>query len=362
MEERERACDEEVLRSGVEPGVYAEGILKVCELYLASPLACVAGVTGGDLKRRIDAIMSDRVVLRLSYAKKIALTVAGFAAIGTPVAIGLLRAPAVLAQSPAIPAPSLAPAQYFDVASIKPVRGVPNGPLNSIDLNILMQVARASRHGRFQIMNVTLGLLIQLTYGIQDLRLLGGPAWINSDRYEVIAKTDRDLTFDQMRPMLHSLLAERFKLELRSEMRELPVYILAVAKGGLKIQPSKEGSRLTFDPDNPPPHPWINICGGPTMRRFPDRRERIDALSVTMPTLIDYISQDVLRPVADNTHFTEKFDLHLEFMPTAAAIDPGTSGVPISTALQEQLGLELKSSKAMVRVLVIDHVERPSQN
>jgi len=70
MEERERACDEEVLRNGGEPRAYTEGILKICELYLASTLACVAGVTGGDLKRRIEAIMSNRAAHRLNYTKK----------------------------------------------------------------------------------------------------------------------------------------------------------------------------------------------------------------------------------------------------------------------------------------------------
>jgi beta-lactamase regulating signal transducer with metallopeptidase domain len=89
VEERERACDEDVLRSGVEPHVYAEGILKVCELYLASPLACVAGVTGGDLKKRIEAIMSDRAGRTLSTGRKIVLTVAGLAALAAPVTIGI---------------------------------------------------------------------------------------------------------------------------------------------------------------------------------------------------------------------------------------------------------------------------------
>ena len=70
VEERERACDEEVLRSGGDPRVYAEGILKICELYLASPLACVSGVTGGDLKRRIEAIMSEHVALKLNFRKE----------------------------------------------------------------------------------------------------------------------------------------------------------------------------------------------------------------------------------------------------------------------------------------------------
>jgi beta-lactamase regulating signal transducer with metallopeptidase domain len=99
LEERERACDEEVLRNGGEPRVYAEGILKICELYLASPLACLSGVTGGDLTRRIDEILSNRVAHPLDYAKKVTLALAGLAAFAVPVAVGVIQSPAMLAQS-----------------------------------------------------------------------------------------------------------------------------------------------------------------------------------------------------------------------------------------------------------------------
>jgi len=111
MEERERACDEEVVRTGGQPRVYAEGILKVCELYLASPLACVAGVTGGDLKGRIEAIMINQVVCRLNYTKKAILAVAAIAAVAGPIVIGILNTPQSYAQSAG---------PRFEVASIKP--------------------------------------------------------------------------------------------------------------------------------------------------------------------------------------------------------------------------------------------------
>lgn len=106
VEERERACDEEVLGAGGDPSEYAEGILKVCELYLASPLECVAGVTGGDLKRRIEAIMSEHVALRLTFAKKVALSVGAIAAVAAPVIVGIVHAPVMRAQSPQAAVPS----------------------------------------------------------------------------------------------------------------------------------------------------------------------------------------------------------------------------------------------------------------
>ncbi len=104
LEERERACDEEVLNLGNQPRVYADAILNVCKLYAESPLACVSGVTGSDIKRRIEAIMTNRKGQTLNRAKKILLASAGFAAVAGPVMIGVLigigHLPAIHAQSP----------------------------------------------------------------------------------------------------------------------------------------------------------------------------------------------------------------------------------------------------------------------
>ncbi len=92
IEERERACDEEVVRLGNEPQAYAEGILNVCKFYLESPLACVSGVTGSDLKKRIEAIMTHRMSYRLTLARKLLLAAAGMAAVAGPILGGILNA------------------------------------------------------------------------------------------------------------------------------------------------------------------------------------------------------------------------------------------------------------------------------
>src|SRR6202012_4511425 len=110
VEERERACDEDVLTLGNEPRVYADAILNVCKLYAESPLVCVAGVTGSDIRARIEAIMTNRIGQTLNSAKKLLLATAGFAAIAGPIALGLLigigHLPAIDAQSlPAAIAP-----------------------------------------------------------------------------------------------------------------------------------------------------------------------------------------------------------------------------------------------------------------
>jgi bla regulator protein blaR1 len=390
VEERERVCDEEALRTGGDPRIYAEGILKICELYLASPLACVAGVTGGDLKRRIEAIMSEHVALSLTFAKKLALSAAATTAVAAPFIVGMVHAPAIRAQSPQVALPSTAsPAPKFDVASIKPLAGGSGRPMDPIDRNFALGNGRASlsKAGRFEVPFVTLHQLIELAYNVTDFEVLGGPSWVRSDLYEVIAKAD-SVTIQQMRPMLRSLLADRFRLALRRETRELPVYELAVAKGGLKFRAAKEGSCVTWNPDRPPPPPDptrppppLNVCGGMRRRAMgfsPARKDRIEAVGISMPKLIQVISDDLRGIVIDKTGFTEKFDFHLEFVPgeflgnglgPSTPGDPGTSapsailsGVSIFTALQEQLGLRLTSAKRPVQVLLIDHAERPSEN
>lgn len=364
LDERERACDEEVLRAGIEPRVYAEGILRICELYLASPHAGVAGVTGGDLKKRIETIMSDRVAVALSRARKIALTVAGLAALAVPVTVGVLRAPVALAQTPDLAAPD---GPEFDVASIKPLGQ--SRPMNGIDLNVLRGF-QMSRPGLFHIFDATLGLLIQLAYEIDDVHLAGGPAWVNSDRYQVIAKTGPHTAPEQMRPMVKSLLRDRFKLELRREMRNSPVYLLTAAKGGVKIKDAPEGGCVKFDPEKPPPPfnpnrppPPVTGCGDTRIQILgapSERITRIDAVAVSMPKLVEIISREAGRVVIDNTGFTGKFDFRLEF--AAAQLSEPGAGVPIAAALRQQLGLRLQPARRQVEVLVIDRVERPSAN
>ena len=125
LEERERACDENVLSLGNQPRVYADAILNVCKLYTESPLVCVSGVTGSDIKRRIEAIMMNRIGLSLNRAKKLLLASAGVAALAGPVAVGVLIAvghlPAIHAQTPvAVPVPLPAPVQIAQAAQVKP--------------------------------------------------------------------------------------------------------------------------------------------------------------------------------------------------------------------------------------------------
>jgi uncharacterized protein (TIGR03435 family) len=207
---------------------------------------------------------------------------------------------------------------------------------------------------------IPMSLLIQVAYNVKEFQILGAPSWAKSDRYDVDARAEGDATIDQMRPMLQSLLTDRFRLTLRRETRQVPVYELVPFRNGLKIAPTKEGGCIS--PDQAKPFAPLNICGG--WRQGWGRLEFIEAVAVPMAKLIELLSDKVGRPVLDKTGFTEPFNFRLEFEPNILNADtpvvPNSSGVSIFTAVEEQLGLKLESTRGPVDVLVIDHVERPT--
>jgi uncharacterized protein (TIGR03435 family) len=176
-------------------------------------------------------------------------------------------------------------------------------------------------------------------------------------------------------PMLRSLLEERFQLKLHRETKEVPVYALTVAKGGAKLRPYKEGScsstdpTISADPLNLPPRPEPGqkpFCGSIGIGTF-----GVDGHAMDLDAFARILDRILDRPVVNKTGIAGKFDFHLEFTadgdtPRIGVRDPRPSdptGLPsIFTALQEQLGLKIESAKGPGEFLVIDHVERPSEN
>jgi len=340
VEERERACDEEVLRLGNAPQIYAEGILNVCKFYLESPLACTAGVTGSDLKKRIEGIMNHRIANNLDLGKKLLVCALGIGAVAGPIAIGLMNARQGRAQS----TPSATAPKSFEVASIKPSK--------EDDRRIQFQFLPG---GRFNLKNIPARLLIQQAFNVRDFQVTGGPSWMGSDRYDIVAKAEGDdnVPMEQVRVMLQSLLVDRFQLAFHRESKELPVYALVIGKNGPKFKESKGDNQQ--------------------QRRVMMGRGKISGESMSLDMFVTQLGNQLGRTVIDKTGLKGNYEINLEWTPDQAQMFGGgdgggdshpasDTGPTIFTALQEQLGLKLESQKGPVEILVIDKLEKPSEN
>jgi bla regulator protein blaR1 len=363
VQERERACDEEVLRLGKDPQAYAEGILKVCEFYLESPLACIAGVTGSDMKKRIREIMTRGIGSRLSLAKKALLAVFAISVLATPLIIGLLDAPTSRAQSDAEPKPS------FEVASVKPANDVRG-------ISIQMHPG-----GRLAVNGAPLAFLIPEAYGIQAYQLSGGPAWIYSIGYDIEAKSNAPVSPVRMRLMLQSLLEERFKLKAHREIKDMPRYDLVISKNGqkLKITKNEEGNSIIGEslptpplPSGPDGKPMVQSAG--TFWLFGNQ---LQGKSIQLDQLAKTLSQIIGRTVVNKTDLAGAYDINLKWTPDNARPNllNATSSSPsdntpsanlyepsIFTAIQEQLGLKLEPSKGQGEIFTIESAEKPPEN
>jgi uncharacterized protein (TIGR03435 family) len=375
MEERERACDEEVLELGNEPQVYAESILKTCEFCVESPLVCVSGVTGADLKIRIVRIMTRRLANKLSFGRKLILAAFGIPAVAGPVMFGLANAPQIPAQAAQA---NGAPLPSFEVASIRP--GDPHGEWN----------VNGGAGGRLDATDITVKMLILIAYEIDATRLGELPSWAQSQKFTIRAvgppnmpKLPNQQMAHLSHQMMQSLLADRFGLRVHRTTKQLPVYELIVAKGGPKIKPM---NKADFVAAGRPYDPEISMLHW--MPGLP--QEHMTALGAAISQLTLALTRDLGRTVVDKTALTGRYDFELTWtsspgelgsLPGAPGFGGGaradgngqstlgastsvidSSGPSIFTAIREQLGLKLESTKGPVEVLVIDHVERPSEN
>lgn len=235
--------------------------------------------------------------------------------------------------------------EAFEVATIKPTSPDWRGG----------RFIRMTGPLQFTATNYTLRVLIAAAYNLNTQAVLGGPSWIDSDAYDIVAIAPGDVrpNLDQQMSMLRGLLNERFKLVLHREERELPVYILSVAKNGPKLRPSEAPS----DED-----PVV------VSRIFPDRVE-LPVRNASMGQVIAVMQRSIFdRPILDRTGIRGRYDFDLEWAPDESQFDgqlrgPFDSSKPsFYTAIQEQVGLKLETAKGPVLALVIDKVERPSEN
>lgn len=246
----------------------------------------------------------------------------------------------------------------FEVTSVKSNTGMRPG-----------MFVHALSGGRLSMENYPLMALIGIAWNVKDFQIVGGPSWVKSDGYNIDAKSESNLTFEQMRPLLQTLLEDRFKLSLRRETREAAIYKMIAAKSGLKLA-AKGGTCVSSDPGNPGPPPSGKMfCGGLRMGKG-----RMAGAEISTSLLAGALSDVLGRQVLDETGFNGPFDFSLEFAPdesiananVAGRLGPATgsdsTSPSIFSALQEQLGIRLEATKAPVEMLVIDSVGRPSGN
>jgi bla regulator protein BlaR1 len=373
LDARERACDEAVLLVGHEPEVYASSILRACEFSIESPLACVSGITGSDLKERVRRIMGGNPVRRLSRSAAIVLGAMTAAAILSPVGFGFLdspRASAALIDDGAVKATF-----SFEVATIKPTKDPGSG-----------QRSLMMSPGRFWTANIPLREIIMFAYNAKSTSQISGcPDWVASTHYDIEAKEDETASaalvkmppeerIDQVRLMVQALLAERFQLKVSREMKELPVYALVIAKGGPKL------TEATPPPPPPPPPSGTAVAGAPRIGRgfrFAGPG-KIDGMNIDLDSfaggMLSRMPETAGRVVVNKTGLKGIYNFTLRWTPdTSAPGAEGPGGSPPAptgedpapghfTALEEQLGLKLESQKGSVETLVIDHIELPTPN
>jgi uncharacterized protein (TIGR03435 family) len=244
------------------------------------------------------------------------------------------------------------PAPAFDVATIKPVE--PDAKKGRF---IVMQ-----GNDRFVAKNYTVKLLIAAAYDLNPREISGGPEWVESDHYDILAATPGTArpSHDEQMAMLRTLLADRFSLKFHREPKELSIYALEVAKGGPKYaQGDGPGLKATTSTDAPA---LISTV-------YPDHIH-LPARNASMTDFVSLLQRAVLdRPVVDETGLTGRFDFDLSWAPDETQFGgevpvapTDAQAPPLFTAMEQQLGLRLEATHGSVQVLAIDTVERPTAN
>jgi bla regulator protein blaR1 len=399
VEERERACDEEVLRLGGDPEIYAEGILNVCKFYVESPLSCVSGISGSDLKKRIVRIMTGALASNLSFARKLLLAATGITAIAMPLAFGLANTTYLSAQSSAADWEKAAGGHMsFDVASVKQNTAAIGPQTLHSNIPLGPQEASISTGGLLSSTDWPLSQYMAFAFKLTPSEVQAVqsqlPKWANTNRYDIQARAWGNPSEDQFRLMVQALLADRFKLAIHRETRQLPIMALVLDKPGKlgpQLRAHPEGWSCVSAPSNSTPGEVPTTPEGfPTpcraLSNLPPSapgRTRLGARGVPMSmiTILFNVSQisGVDRPLVDKTGLTGKIDFVIEFaidysnakgpldlmyipIPAGTPPPPDPTAPTFLEALKEQLGLKLEPQTGPVEVLVIDHVEAPSTN
>jgi uncharacterized protein (TIGR03435 family) len=236
---------------------------------------------------------------------------------------------------------SVASLPAFEVASITPCKpGTPEPPGEHAGM-----VQFTYPGGRFDAKATTVKFLLEWAYGILPAQHTGGPSWIESTRYDIVAKAEGNATDAQMKQMAQTLLAERFKLKFHRESREVPVVVVSVGKTAPKLFPPKEGEPHSLHVD-----PRTSSEGNVISYHVVGTRFSFAQLNETF-------ARQLGRVIVDRTGLQGDFDFALDLTPDEHSPNP-LDPTLILSAMQDQLGLVVKSQRAPVEFLVIDSVEQ----
>jgi len=373
------------VRMGGAPVDYAETILAVCKSYVESPIACMSGISGSDLKKRVVNVMTNPRIENLGPARKLLLSALGIAAIVTPLVFGIVNAPLLQAQSADTLAWEKAAGgkMSFDAASVKEDKVTPS--LNSVhsDVDLGPGAAFAPTGGLFSATDLPVSEYMVFAYKLGPNQFMSVlrqlPKWANTTRYDIEARATGNPTKDQMRLMMQSLLAERFGLGLHFETKQVAAMALVLDK------PGKLGPQLRLhDPSQPcvtaspgagaGQVPTVasglpEVCGEfRVLPSAPPGRVRYGARDVTMAQfaaigLPPFVGSD--HPIVDKTGLPGTYDVVIESVPQnpPPGFQPDPDGPSLVEALKDQLGLKLESgATAEIQTIVIDHIEEPTPN
>jgi uncharacterized protein (TIGR03435 family) len=369
VEERERACDEEVVRLGSDPEVYAESILKICRHCLESPLVCVSGVTGSDLRKRIEAIMLNSCSMRLHLAKKATISIVAISAFAIPVTVGMLNIRTGRTQTASAP-------PKFEAASIRRctvnqavLRAARGSGASTLGDSTMFRTPCISLRSliRTAYIRYANGYVMQEASMLLKQSLQGGPDWIDEEHYSVNAKPTAPQTTALMAgPMLQALLEDRFKLKIHRERKTVPVYAMVLDKGGAKLQTTKPGECAVVDPQAQAP---AVVPGEPLPCGYiGGDSDGVKVVGATISSICPVLSGRLRRDVIDKTGLLGAFTYHLDLVVGPPGTEPGiddpTAPDPVATVATalKKLGLRIEASRGEAEFVVIDHVERPSEN
>jgi uncharacterized protein (TIGR03435 family) len=246
----------------------------------------------------------------------------------------------------------------FEVASVKPSHPEAHGAT----------VIHEFSNGRVSVEATPISLIVD-GFGIRNDQLVGGPGWIFNEYYSVKAKAERPVGASEMWPMMVPLLEDRFHLKVHHEKRQLPVYKLSLASGGLKL---RQGACASWAERTPPPRPargatFALPCGRLIAYLIAQGTgEEVVGGKITMPSLAEFLTRHLGHPVTDETGYKETFDIDVKVdnddMLHRVLTNPEPSGFPTVAGALRELGIKLELVKGPVEMLVIDSIDRPNPN